>query len=79
VEESWKKDVRNPRPDCRFRDRLKNIKASLRVWSKEGFGGHKEKIEAFKNDAMRRELKAKKRAPNTIKREAWMEARKQWE
>ncbi|GKD94680.1 hypothetical protein Tco_1374517, partial [Tanacetum coccineum] len=61
VEEAWKKDVRSFRPDCMFRDRLKNVKVSLRAWSKERFGGTKEKIETLKNEAMRWELEAEKK------------------
>ncbi|GKC36063.1 hypothetical protein Tco_1048447 [Tanacetum coccineum] len=34
-------------------DRLKNVKACLRVRSKDRFGGHKEKIDLLKNEAMR--------------------------
>ncbi|GKA60292.1 reverse transcriptase domain, reverse transcriptase zinc-binding domain protein, partial [Tanacetum coccineum] len=34
IEEAWKKDVRSFWPDCKFRDRLKNVKASLR-WEME--------------------------------------------
>ncbi|GKE24806.1 RNA-directed DNA polymerase, eukaryota [Tanacetum coccineum] len=45
VEEAWKKEVTSLRPYCRFRDKLKNVKASLRLWNKGRFGGHKEKIE----------------------------------
>ncbi|GKC70351.1 RNA-directed DNA polymerase, eukaryota [Tanacetum coccineum] len=30
IEEAWKKDVRSFWSDCKFRDRLKNVKASLR-------------------------------------------------
>nr|GEZ28778.1 RNA-directed DNA polymerase, eukaryota [Tanacetum cinerariifolium] len=35
VEEAWKKEVRRTRPDGSFRDRLKNVKVSLRDWSKD--------------------------------------------
>ncbi|GKE17566.1 hypothetical protein Tco_1425143, partial [Tanacetum coccineum] len=60
VEEAWKKEVRSARPYCRFRDRLKNVKASLRVWSKDRFDGQKEKVENLRNEAMRWELEAEK-------------------
>ncbi|GKC45930.1 transposon TX1 [Tanacetum coccineum] len=39
VGDAWMKEVKSFRPDCRFRDRLKNVKASLIVWSKDRFGG----------------------------------------
>nr|GEY55334.1 putative RNA-directed DNA polymerase, eukaryota [Tanacetum cinerariifolium] len=35
MEEAWRKEIRSAWPNCRFRDRLKNVKASLRVWSKD--------------------------------------------
>ncbi|GKB75813.1 reverse transcriptase domain, reverse transcriptase zinc-binding domain protein [Tanacetum coccineum] len=79
VEEVWGKEVRSTRPDCIFRDRLKNIKASLRVWSKEKFGGHREKIESLKNEAMKWELEAEKRVLTESERSSWLGARKQWE
>ncbi|GJS85951.1 hypothetical protein Tco_0752492 [Tanacetum coccineum] len=60
--EAWKKDVRSSRPNWVFRDRIKNVKVKLRDWSKERFGGHKEKMEKLKNEAMRWELEAKTRA-----------------
>ncbi|GKC79655.1 hypothetical protein Tco_1130429 [Tanacetum coccineum] len=53
VEEAWKVEVRNRRSDCRFRDKLKNVKAALKKWSKERFGLVNEKIERFKNEAMK--------------------------
>nr|GEV29733.1 transposon TX1 [Tanacetum cinerariifolium] len=65
-EEAWKKEVRSAHLDCRFRDRLKNVKESLRVWSKDRFVGHKEKIEMLKNDSMRWELEAEKRTLSEV-------------
>ena len=73
------KEVRSTRPDCIFRDRLKNVKASLRSWSKERFGDHKTKIELYKNEAMRLELEAERRTLDDGERANWMEARKRWE
>nr|GEX20199.1 putative ribonuclease H protein At1g65750 family [Tanacetum cinerariifolium] len=35
VEEAWKKEVSSFRLDCRFQDKLKNVKEALRIWSKE--------------------------------------------
>ncbi|GKB79968.1 hypothetical protein Tco_0946863, partial [Tanacetum coccineum] len=64
VEEAWMKDVKSFQPDCVFRDRLKNVKASLRIWSKERFGGHKEKMDSLRNEAMRWKLEAEKRVLN---------------
>ncbi|GJZ28416.1 RNA-directed DNA polymerase, eukaryota [Tanacetum coccineum] len=58
VEEAWKKEVKGTSPDCLFRDRLKNVKNSLKTWSKERFGDHKAKIDRYKVDAMKWELEA---------------------
>ncbi|GJQ98501.1 hypothetical protein Tco_0009640 [Tanacetum coccineum] len=66
--EAWKKEVRSARPYCRFRDRLKNVKASLRVWSKDRFGGQKEKVENLRNEAMGWEIEAEKRVLNDSER-----------
>ncbi|GKF40151.1 hypothetical protein Tco_0120212, partial [Tanacetum coccineum] len=79
VEEAWKKDVRSIRLDCKFRDKLKNVKAALRVWSKGRFGRHLEKIDELKSEAMRWELEAERRPLNDREKSVWMEARKQWE
>ncbi|GJU72530.1 RNA-directed DNA polymerase, eukaryota [Tanacetum coccineum] len=59
VKEAWKKEVRSFRSDCVFRDRMKNVKVSLRAWSKERFSGTKETIGTLKNEAMRWELEAR--------------------
>ncbi|GKF63617.1 hypothetical protein Tco_0187065 [Tanacetum coccineum] len=61
VKVAWKKEVRSVPPDCRFRDRMKNFKTSIRIWSKDRFGMHRDKIEEAKNEATRWELEAKKR------------------
>ncbi|GKE14884.1 transposon TX1 [Tanacetum coccineum] len=52
VEVAWKREVKSSRSDCIFRDRLKNVKASLRIWSKGMFSRHKKKMEKLRNDAM---------------------------
>ncbi|GJR70222.1 reverse transcriptase domain, reverse transcriptase zinc-binding domain protein [Tanacetum coccineum] len=68
VEEAWKKGVRSVRPDCRFRDKLKNVKASLKTWSKERFGSHREKIDDLKKEAMWWELEAENKSLNDTER-----------
>ncbi|GJW73959.1 RNA-directed DNA polymerase, eukaryota, reverse transcriptase zinc-binding domain protein [Tanacetum coccineum] len=35
IEEAWKKEVRSYSSDCIFREKLKNVKTSLRMWSKD--------------------------------------------
>ncbi|PWA63317.1 Transposon TX1 [Artemisia annua] len=78
VEEAWKMEVTSIRPDCCFRDKLKNVKQVLKKWSKERFGTIKKKIEYYKREAMRWELEAEKRNLNEDERSAWMEARRLW-
>ena len=56
--------MRGNRPDCRFRDKLKDVKEVLRKWSKERFGGPREKIEKYKREAMRWELESENRTLN---------------
>ncbi|GKB98887.1 transposon TX1 [Tanacetum coccineum] len=70
VEEAWKMEIKSKRADCQFRDKLKNVKVALKMWSKERFGVVNEKIEVFKKEAMMWELEAENRALNEIKREA---------
>ncbi|GKA53023.1 RNA-directed DNA polymerase, eukaryota [Tanacetum coccineum] len=74
-----KGSFKGTRPDCLFRDRLKNVKNSLKTWSKERFGDHKAKIDRYKVDAMKWELEAEKRTLNDAERGKWLEARKRWE
>ncbi|GJY76103.1 putative RNA-directed DNA polymerase [Tanacetum coccineum] len=78
VSHSWKKDVRGSRPDYRFRDKLKNVKADLKVWSKMRFGQTYEKIEEYRRTTMKWELEAENRNLNDQEVATWMEARKLW-
>nr|GEX36630.1 putative RNA-directed DNA polymerase, eukaryota, reverse transcriptase zinc-binding domain protein [Tanacetum cinerariifolium] len=56
------KVVNGSRPDCIFRDKLKNVKIALTVWSKERFGAANENIEKYKQEAMKWELEAETRS-----------------
>ncbi|GJX71711.1 hypothetical protein Tco_0308882 [Tanacetum coccineum] len=78
VEEAWKVEGRSRRPDCRFCDKLKNVKVALKKWSKERFKTVNEKIERLKNEAMKWEMEVEKRTSSESEREVWMEARKSW-
>ena len=78
VENAWKKEVRSRRPDCRLRDKLKNIKNDLRKWSKKRFGALKEKIEGHKKEAMRWELEAENRLLSESETSRWLAERKLW-
>ncbi|XP_071700036.1 uncharacterized protein [Rutidosis leptorrhynchoides] len=50
---AWNKEVKGSMPDCIFRDKLKNVKNSLREWSKLQFGDIDKEIEAQKKDCIR--------------------------
>nr|GEY03469.1 transposon TX1 [Tanacetum cinerariifolium] len=76
VEGARMKEVKGFQPDCRFRDRLKKVKESLRVWSKDRFGGQKVKVENLRNEAMRWELEAKNRTLSNSEMSAWRRNKK---
>ncbi|GJY51606.1 transposon TX1 [Tanacetum coccineum] len=76
---AWKMEIKSKRPDCRFRDKLKNVKVALKKWSKERFGKVNEKIEVFRKEAMTWELEAENGALSEIEREPWIKARKSWD
>ncbi|GJS87001.1 putative reverse transcriptase domain-containing protein [Tanacetum coccineum] len=59
---AWEKPVQTSRPDCMVRDRFKNVKEDLKVWSKAKFGCAKHHIELCKKEAMKWELEAETRS-----------------
>ncbi|GJS75872.1 transposon TX1 [Tanacetum coccineum] len=61
---AWGMNVKSSRPDCVFRDKLKNVEAELKKWSKDRFGSSKEKIEEYRKEAMKWELEAENRSLN---------------
>ncbi|GJV81998.1 hypothetical protein Tco_1517868 [Tanacetum coccineum] len=73
VEEAWKVKVRSRRPDCRFRDKLKNVKATLKKWSKERFRMVNDKIEKLKNEALKWELSNKNNIKGMMVNGVWCE------
>ncbi|GKA54135.1 cysteine-rich receptor-like protein kinase [Tanacetum coccineum] len=58
VTNAWSKEVKGSRPDCVFRDKLKNVKAALKEWSKVRFGALDNCIETHRKNAMKWELEA---------------------
>ncbi|GKB15146.1 transposon TX1, partial [Tanacetum coccineum] len=50
---AWEKEVRSSRPDCRFRDKLKNVKMEVKMWSRKRFGVFTENIVEHRKEAMR--------------------------
>ncbi|XP_071727641.1 uncharacterized protein [Rutidosis leptorrhynchoides] len=62
IMEAWEQPIRGSRKDYNFRDRLKNVKKSLKEWSSNKFGGLDKGIDALKKEAMEWELKAETNA-----------------
>ncbi|GJS75871.1 putative RNA-directed DNA polymerase [Tanacetum coccineum] len=75
---AWGMNVKSSRRDCVFRDKLKNVEAELKKWSKDRFGSSKEKIEEYRKEAMKWELEAENKSLNEEEMSIWMEARRLW-
>ncbi|GKD98806.1 reverse transcriptase domain, reverse transcriptase zinc-binding domain protein, partial [Tanacetum coccineum] len=58
VSDAWNKKVNGSRPDCKFRDKLKNVKIELKEWSKRRFGAMDECIENYRKKAMKCKAKS---------------------
>ncbi|GJT38939.1 reverse transcriptase domain, reverse transcriptase zinc-binding domain protein [Tanacetum coccineum] len=78
VVNAWNKMVRGSMADCRFRDKLKNMKIDLKAWSKNRFGAHNEKIEEYKQEALKWELEVEIKHLSDVEIDSWMEARRLW-
>nr|GEW44447.1 protein kinase-like domain, beta-lactamase/transpeptidase-like protein [Tanacetum cinerariifolium] len=79
VKEVWRKEVRSTRPHFIFRDKLKNVKACLKLWSKDMLSGHQRENRNAKRRSNEMGARGKKRVLTNSERTLWMEARKQWE
>lgn len=53
VKNAWIKTVVSRNPDRVLRDKFKNVKQALKIWSKEKFGTTDIEIEKFKKEALR--------------------------
>ena len=76
VSNAWSKEVKGSRPDCVFRDKLKNVKAALKEWSKVRFGALDDCIETHRKNAMKWELEAESRDLEENELSEWLEARR---
>ncbi|KAJ9544047.1 hypothetical protein OSB04_023754, partial [Centaurea solstitialis] len=78
VKKAWGQDVKSTRPDCRFKDKLNNVKHALKLWRKES-GGMSTKTWSWPR---RRYLVGKEKSEvHALKvedRVLWKEARKKW-
>ncbi|XP_071728773.1 uncharacterized protein [Rutidosis leptorrhynchoides] len=52
IRDAWNQPIRGSKKDCVFRDRLKNVKMTLRTWSKSKFGGLHNEINELKKEAL---------------------------
>lgn len=78
VKDAWRKPVSSCRPDCVFRDRLKNVKVELKNWSKQIFGALGNEIEECRKEVLKWEKEANERVLSSDENERWMEVRKVW-
>ncbi|XP_071687231.1 uncharacterized protein [Rutidosis leptorrhynchoides] len=78
VVEAWNKPVGGSRPDCILRNKLKNFKEVLRVWSKTKYGVIDEEIESWKHKAESLESKAENNNISESERLERMNARNKW-
>ncbi|XP_071700500.1 uncharacterized protein [Rutidosis leptorrhynchoides] len=70
--------VTGTKPDCNFRDRLKNVKAALREWSKNKYGSIGVELESWKSKATELESKADQGIITADEHYDWMNARAKW-
>lgn len=78
VEKCWVKPVFSLNPDAKFRDKLKNVKEGLRIWSKEKFGCGDKQIEELKKEATKWELLAETRDLDEVEMDRWKEVKLGW-
>lgn len=78
VKASCETPVKSNRPDCIFRDKLKNVKNALKHWSKQKFRTMELEIEESRKEAMEWEAKAECRKLNETELNTWLEARCKW-
>ncbi|XP_071712700.1 uncharacterized protein [Rutidosis leptorrhynchoides] len=78
IVEAWNKMVVGSRPDCVFRNKLKNVKEALRVWSKFKYGSIDEEIKNWKSNVSNFESKADLGILTEAERSEWLNARAKW-
>ncbi|XP_071694314.1 uncharacterized protein [Rutidosis leptorrhynchoides] len=78
VMDAWLIPVRGSRKDCIFRDKLKNVKSNLRVWSIRNFGELDSEKNSLKKEAGEWEKKAEVNALTEDERVLWLGCRKKW-
>ncbi|XP_071694765.1 uncharacterized protein [Rutidosis leptorrhynchoides] len=75
---AWNKEVQGRRLDCKFRDKLKNVKFALKEWGHNTLVGIDVEIEDLKNKATAWEAMAETRVLTSNERNEWLDCRKKW-
>ncbi|XP_071715017.1 uncharacterized protein [Rutidosis leptorrhynchoides] len=82
ISEGWNKEVGGSRPDCVFRNKMKNVKEALRIWSKNRYGPIDIKIDEWKSMANELEPKADLGVLTDYEcdewKKAWQKSRLKW-
>ncbi|XP_071714846.1 uncharacterized protein [Rutidosis leptorrhynchoides] len=76
--DAWNAHVYGSRPDCVFRNKLKNVKEALRSWSKNNYGIIDKDIDKWKLIADEFESKAEQGLLSEVEHNDWMNARINW-
>ncbi|XP_071727035.1 uncharacterized protein [Rutidosis leptorrhynchoides] len=78
IKEAWSKKIEGRRPDCIFRNKLKNVKYALKEWSFKTMGKIDIKIEELKAAATEWEATAEVRNITEDERSIWLDTRRKW-
>ncbi|XP_071703896.1 uncharacterized protein [Rutidosis leptorrhynchoides] len=78
IMEAWGKPVSSSRKDCVFRDRLKNVKNDLKIWSKREFGNLEDEIIELKKSVAMLEDLAESGKIRDEDHARWLENRIRW-
>lgn len=78
VTNAWNTTIRSSRPDCVFRDKLKNVKEAVKKWSKAKFGNLERELKELKEAVVEKEKEAENLGWKDSEREVWIQKRKRW-
>ncbi|KAJ9557801.1 hypothetical protein OSB04_012415 [Centaurea solstitialis] len=78
VKDVWQVEVKSSRPDCMFRDKLKNVKFAIKEWRKEREGDIESSLKKAKEEVKKWELKGEVTSLREEERFQWVEARRKW-
>ncbi|XP_071700174.1 uncharacterized protein [Rutidosis leptorrhynchoides] len=78
IVDSWNKQNTCSRPDCVYRNKLKNVKTALREWSKLRYGDMDVEIDTWKQKVEELECKADSGSLTETERADWINARIKW-